>query len=172
MSGPQLSGKRVLVLGAETDVGRAIAETLAGAGASLALVAASNDAQAAFTVQRLARRLGAAAQAIDATNEAAVRVMTRQVAKALGGLDAVVFCADRSQPVERPTALAVRFAGKELARSGGTFIAVDVEPWEQPAPEMWPGFIFISFPLQEMPQEQAVAWVLHAVAGRRGGTPA
>src|SRR3990170_9005516 len=103
---------RALVLGAETPVGRAIAAALAEAGARLALVASTTDAETAFAVQRLARRTGAAlSQAIDATNEMAVRVMARQVSKALGGLDVVVFCADRSRPVQIPVALAVRFAG-------------------------------------------------------------
>ncbi len=161
-----LRGKRVLLLGAETETGGAIASALAEAGASLALVATTTDADAAFAVQRLARRLAAVAQAIDATNEMAVRVMVRQVSKVLGGLDAVVFCADRSHPVERPAALAVRFAGKELARSRGVFVAVNVEPWEKPAAEMRPGFHLISFPLATIDAETAVAWALHAVAGQ------
>ncbi len=76
MSG-HLTGKRVLVLGAETEVGRAVASAVAEAGASVAAVAATNDAEAAFAVQRLARRLASGerkviAQAIDATNEAAL----------------------------------------------------------------------------------------------------
>ena len=166
MNGLDCKGKRVLLLGAETDIGRAIAGALAEAGASLAIVATTNDAGAAFAVQRLARRLGAIVQAIDAGNEMAVRVMVRQLSKALGGLDAVVFCADRSRPFEVPLALAVRFAGKELARSRGTFVAIDVEPGEQPSSEMRPGFVYVSFPLQDMPQEQAIGRALHAVAGR------
>jgi len=92
-----LSGKRVLILGAETEIGRAVTTAVAEAGASVAAVAATSDAEAAFAVQRLARRLSAGgrkviAQAIDATNDAAVRVMVRQVSKELGGLDAVVYC--------------------------------------------------------------------------------
>lgn len=120
-----LSGRRVLLLGAETDVGRAIASALAEAGADLALVAATSDAEAAFAVQRLARRLSAPgrrsiAQAIDATNEAAVRVMTRQVSKELGGLDALVVCAD----VGEKTAAACRFAAREIARRGGGAVVI------------------------------------------------
>jgi len=97
-----LSGKRVLVLGAETEIGRAVVTAVAEAGASVAAVAATSDAEVAFVVQRLARRLSSGrrkviAQAIDATNEAAVRVMVRQVSKELGGLNAVVFCGDRGR---------------------------------------------------------------------------
>ncbi|MEE8369880.1 MAG: SDR family NAD(P)-dependent oxidoreductase, partial [Dehalococcoidia bacterium] len=94
-----LSGKRVLLLGAETTLARTLAISLAEAGADVAVVAGSADAEAAFAAQRLSRRLTALgrrspAQAIDGTNEMAVRVMVRQIGKALGGLDAVVIAAD------------------------------------------------------------------------------
>ncbi|TMC68015.1 MAG: SDR family NAD(P)-dependent oxidoreductase [Chloroflexi bacterium] len=100
----QLDGKRVLVLGAETDMGRAVTTAVAEAGAKVAAVAATSEAEAAFAVQRLARRLSSGgqkviAQAIDATNEAALRVMVRQVSKELGGLDAVVYCKRPLPPV-------------------------------------------------------------------------
>jgi len=115
---------RALVLGAETPAGRALAAALAAAGARIALVAAGADTAAAFEVQRLSRRLGALSQAIDATNEMAVRVMTRQVAKALGGLDALFFCADLGPKTEASLALACRFAAREMARAGGGAIVV------------------------------------------------
>ena len=116
MTTPTLAGKRVLLLGAETELGSEIARALAEAGVSLALVAVSNDPQTAFAVQRLARKLGApVSQAIDATNEMAVRVMVRQVSKELGGLDGVVFCASSDSAF----ALAEKHAKRELVRSGG-----------------------------------------------------
>ncbi|MDO8616736.1 MAG: SDR family oxidoreductase [Dehalococcoidia bacterium] len=162
---PDLASKRVLLLGAETGVGRAIAEALVAGGARLALVATGADAETAFAVQRLGRRLNAPAQAIDGGNEMAVRVMVRQVSKQLGGIDAAVFCADRSAAFQAPLALAVRYAARELARTHGTFVAVDVEPWEQPEGELRLGVTYVSVPLQKMPLEQAVARALHAVAG-------
>jgi NAD(P)-dependent dehydrogenase (short-subunit alcohol dehydrogenase family) len=112
------SNRRVLLLGAETDLGRACAEALAAAGHTLAFVAATTDGDAAFAVKRLATRVGApVSQAIDATNEAAVRVMVRQVSKALGGLDAVVDTTGAS--LEHVESL----AGRELARHGrGKFV--------------------------------------------------
>ncbi len=116
MTTPVLGGKRVLVLGADTEAGQAVATALAEAGASLALVAAANDSPTAFAVQRLARKLSApVSQAIDATNEMAVRVMVRQVSKELGGLDAVVSCADSGSAF----ALTEKHANRELVRSGG-----------------------------------------------------
>lgn len=117
MPSRELSSKRVLLIGAETDLGHAIAAALADAGARLALVGASSDADTAFGVQRLARKLSAeVSQAIDATNEMAVRVMVRQVAKVLGSFEAVIFCADRADETRIALDLAHRYAAKELQR--------------------------------------------------------
>lgn len=115
-----LTGKRVLILGAETEIGRAVTTAVAEAGASVAAVAATPDAEAAFAVQRLARRLSSdarkvIAQAIDATNEAAVRVMVRQVSKELGGLDSVVFNAFWNDSGELAMAMALEGASSRLA---------------------------------------------------------
>jgi NAD(P)-dependent dehydrogenase (short-subunit alcohol dehydrogenase family) len=84
-SGP-LSGKRVLILGAETEAGRSVASAIGAAGADLALAASTPDPQTGFEIKRLARRLDresghVISQAIDAGNEMAVRVTVRQVAK-------------------------------------------------------------------------------------------
>jgi NADP-dependent 3-hydroxy acid dehydrogenase YdfG len=110
------------LLGAETELGRAIAAALAEAGARVALVGATNDAEAAFSVQRLARKVGAeVSQAIDATNEAAVRVMVRQVSKALGGLDGVVlapFASNSSRQSFEKSGQRFLASMKELSRQG------------------------------------------------------
>jgi hypothetical protein len=134
---PDLTGKRVLLVGAETDLGAEIARALADASASLALIAASNDPQTAFAVQRLARKLGApVSQAIDATNEMAVRVMVRQVSKELGGLQAIVYYEPPRDlllvPVTDPVAIEkairerktpafplLKYGGRELDKQGG-----------------------------------------------------
>jgi len=133
---------RALVLGAETPAGRAVASALADTGAQLALVASTGDAETAFDVQRLARRAGAAlSQAIDATNEMAVRVMIRQVSKALGGLDAVIFCADLGERTPAAVDIAMAYSNREFdRRGGGTFIAA--VPQDTPAgiEEAPPGF--------------------------------
>ena len=132
---------RALVLGAETPAGRAVASALAETGAQLALVASTGDAETAFAVQRLASRLHALSQAIDATNEMAVRVMVRQVSKALGGLDAVVFCADLGERTPAAVEIAMAYSNREFERrGGGTFIAA--VPQDTPAgiDEAPPGF--------------------------------
>jgi NAD(P)-dependent dehydrogenase (short-subunit alcohol dehydrogenase family) len=106
----------VIVLGAETALGRECAEELAEAGVTLALVASAVDADAAFAVQRLARRLGAAmSQAIDGSNLAALRIMVRQVGKTLGGLDAVV----DATGVSETQVVAEPLARREMDRTGG-----------------------------------------------------
>ena len=128
MARAQLSGMRALVLGAETAAGRVLATALATAGARTAIVAASGDPEVAFAVQRLSRRIGASSQAIDATNEMAVRVMTRQLSKTLGGLDLLAFCADLGAGTAASLALAARFAAREMSRSGdGTILVATPE---------------------------------------------
>ena len=111
---PRLDGKRVLLLGAETNFGRDTADALHLAGAALALVSSVSAAESAFAVQRLARRRGAISQAIDATNEAAVRVMARQLGKELGGIDAAVSCVTDPRARE----FFERHARREMKRTG------------------------------------------------------
>jgi NAD(P)-dependent dehydrogenase (short-subunit alcohol dehydrogenase family) len=122
---PKLDDRRVLLLGAETDLGAATATALANAGARLALVSGSRDADAAFAVQRLARRLNATSQAIDATNEAAVRVMVRQVSKEMGGVEVAISCV--SDAIARE--LFERHARREMKRTGdGVYVDATVTP--------------------------------------------
>jgi NAD(P)-dependent dehydrogenase (short-subunit alcohol dehydrogenase family) len=129
---PDLSGRHVLVLGAETEIGRAVTTAVAEAGASVVAVAATSEAEAAFGVQRLARRLSSGgrkviAQAIDATNEAAVRVMVRQVSKELGGLDAVVANSDELSSLAYD--FITVYGAKAIERGGGgSFIILKAQP--------------------------------------------
>ena len=124
MAQAQLGKKRAIILGAETAAGRVLAAALTAAGAHTAIVAATADATVAFQVQRLSRRIGAASQAIDATNEMAVRVMIRQLSKKLGGLDLLLFCADLGDGTADALALASRFAAREITRTGEGAIAI------------------------------------------------
>jgi NAD(P)-dependent dehydrogenase (short-subunit alcohol dehydrogenase family) len=122
---PSLQDKRILVLGAETDLGRATADALHLAGAALAVVSSTADSESAFAVQRLGRRIGALAQAIDAANEAAVRVMVRQLGKDLGGIDAAVSCVTE----DRARELFERHARREMKRTGaGVYVDATTTP--------------------------------------------
>ena len=166
---PDLKDKRVLLLGAETELGRAIAGALAESGARLALVGATNDAETSFAVQRLGRKQAAeVSQAIDATNDMAVRVMVRQVSKALGGLDAVVFAVLPDMSRERGEAalgIALRFAGRELSRTQGNFIIVwhpklGVPAIPIPDGQWWIGLL----DLEDFSTESAAAGVIDHLA--------
>jgi enoyl-[acyl-carrier-protein] reductase (NADH) len=114
---PDLTGRRILLAGAESDLAPALAQALTESGARLALVSLSSDADAAYAVHRLARKVSAdLSQAIDGTNDAAVRVMVRQITKALDGLDAVI-------AFEEGASLR-GYAEKELAKHHGRFLVV------------------------------------------------
>jgi len=178
---PDLSGKRVLILGAETEIGRAVTTAVAEAGADVAAVAATSEAEAAFAVQRLARRLSSGerkviAQAIDATNEAAVRVMVRQVSKELGGLDTVIDCTRVNDPGpvappggSRPHGLILRFGGKELFQSvGGRFVEVKSAAWDKVSFEVRhgnPPWTIHRVSFQDEPPQAVAQDVVRAIAG-------
>jgi NAD(P)-dependent dehydrogenase (short-subunit alcohol dehydrogenase family) len=94
-----LSGKRALVVGAASSVGRAIALALSEAGADVTVTSASLKASEALAVKRLARQIAVTgprreSQALDASLGTAVQVMVRQVVKDMGGLDILVTAPD------------------------------------------------------------------------------
>ena len=94
-----LSGKRALVVGAATGVGRAIALALAEAGADLALASVTTEGDEVMALRktvRQVREMGRTAleQAIDASSGQGTQVMVRQVAKELGGIDVLVNAPD------------------------------------------------------------------------------
>jgi NAD(P)-dependent dehydrogenase (short-subunit alcohol dehydrogenase family) len=94
-----LSGKRALVFGAGSSVGRAIALALSEAGADVTVTSTTSAVGEVLAVKRLAQRIAAAGprrepQALDASLGGAVRVMVRQVVKDMGGLDILVTAPD------------------------------------------------------------------------------
>ena len=94
-----LSGKRALVMGAASSVGRAIALALSEAGADVTVASATADADEALAIKRLAGQIAATGprrepQALDASLGTAVQVMVRQVVKDVGGLDILVTAPD------------------------------------------------------------------------------
>ncbi len=79
-----LTGRRALVTGGGVGIGRAIALTLARAGADVALTYRSHDgSDAAAEIEALGRRSGAFA--LDATDQAQVDTVVTAAATALGG---------------------------------------------------------------------------------------
>lgn len=84
-----LSGKRALVTGGATGIGRGAALALAEAGADVAITYHSHDGDAvADEIRALGRRSDAIA--LDATNSAEVDQAVEQTASALGGIDILV----------------------------------------------------------------------------------
>lgn len=94
-----LSGRRALVMGAASTVGRAIALALNEAGADVTVTSTTPDAAEALAVKRLAQEIATTgvrreAQALDASLGTAVQVMVRQVVKDVGGVDILVTAPD------------------------------------------------------------------------------
>ena len=82
-----LNERRVLITGASSGIGAAIADAVVGAGGTVALMARSADA-----IDELANRLGerAVGAPADVTDAEGVAAAIERAADAMGGLDAVV----------------------------------------------------------------------------------
>jgi NAD(P)-dependent dehydrogenase (short-subunit alcohol dehydrogenase family) len=108
--GLELSGRKVVVLGANDPVAAAVARAFAQAGADVAVTSTSGDPEEAFALRPLRRAIEASGrQAIadiaDLGNGASVQIAVRQIAKQLGRLDVVVITssAPAEKAVERMT---------------------------------------------------------------------
>ena len=93
----RLAGRRILITGAASGMGRAAAQRFAAEGAALGLLDISEAGLAA-----VARVLGAQYAALDIANLGQVEPAVERLARALGGLDGVVNAAGilRTAPVE------------------------------------------------------------------------
>lgn len=91
----RLTGRRVLVTGASSGIGAAVAGAVADAGGSVGLLARSRD-----RLERVAGPLGdrAVVAPADVTDAAAAREAVTTVADRLGGLDGVVAAAGLARP--------------------------------------------------------------------------
>src|SRR3954468_2096709 len=87
MPAPRLTGKRVLITGASSGVGRAAAALFAAEGARTALVARSGEAMRAFVAEH---RIDAVVISADLGDREQARRAVREAVAALGGLDVVV----------------------------------------------------------------------------------
>lgn len=118
-----LPGRRAIVFGADTDFGRALAVGLRDAGASVGLTSSATEGQALFALKRAAA--GGPAEAADLVNPTSVRVATKKLYKALGGLECAALVRDAAA-LERDSAAAtepLRIAAKEIGRSTAKRIA-------------------------------------------------
>ncbi len=88
-----LAGKRILITGASSGLGRAMALEAARQGARLALCGRSPEKLALVTAAIGPEGSGIFSRAFDVTDEAAVRDFGRAAAETLGGLDVLINCA-------------------------------------------------------------------------------
>lgn len=112
-----LDGRRILITGAASGIGRCTAELFAARGARLALL----DLNAA-ALKDAARKLSAEAVSADVSDEDAVRGAVAAAAQALGGLDGVVNAAGipGNSPLSDTTL--GEWARVMAVNAGGTFL--------------------------------------------------
>lgn len=82
-----LKGRNAIVLGGTRGIGRAIAATLAGEGANVAVCARNADQIAAAVAELKASGVNAAGGAVDVTDGAALKSWIENAAKELGSVD-------------------------------------------------------------------------------------
>lgn len=85
-----LTGRRALITGANRGIGRVIAEVLADEGCALALCARNRDSLEAARAELAGKGVSVFADAVDVTDNDAVRRFVAESSDALGGLDIVV----------------------------------------------------------------------------------
>jgi NAD(P)-dependent dehydrogenase (short-subunit alcohol dehydrogenase family) len=84
-NGTRLAGRRIVVTGAGSGIGKAVAELFVAQGAKLALLDLNIEAAAP-----IAQRCGGIALTVDVSDEESVAVAIAAAAAALGGIDGVV----------------------------------------------------------------------------------
>jgi NAD(P)-dependent dehydrogenase (short-subunit alcohol dehydrogenase family) len=96
-TGGKMAGRRVIVTGAASGIGKAIAELFHAEGASLALIDLNGEALAGVAMQ-----LDATAIPLDLADTAAIPGAIAHAAQAMGGIDGIVNCAAYSKggPIE------------------------------------------------------------------------
>ena len=126
----RLGGRRILITGAASGMGKTTAELFVSEGAQVALV----DANAA-ALEAVAREIGCPGFRADVTDASSVKVAVEQSAKAMGGIDGVVNAAGifgftplaDSTPEQWQRILAVNLMGPVLVSQAAL-------PWLQAAP--------------------------------------
>ena len=82
-----LKGRNAIVLGGTRGIGRAIAATLAGEGANVAVCARNADQVAATVAELKASGIRATGSPVDVTDGTALKSWVEGAAKELGGID-------------------------------------------------------------------------------------
>jgi NAD(P)-dependent dehydrogenase (short-subunit alcohol dehydrogenase family) len=121
----RLQGRRIVVTGAASGIGRAIAQLFAAEGAALALF----DRDAAGLALTAAQTGGHVCE-VDVASEASVTAAAAQAAQALGGIDGVVNAAGimRTGPIEE-TPMAVWRQVIDVNLTGTFMVSRACLPW-------------------------------------------
>ena len=121
----RLQGRRIVVTGAASGIGRAIAQLFAAEGAALALF----DRDAAGLAATAAQTGGHVCE-VDVASEASVAAAAAQAAQALGGIDGVVNAAGimRTGPIE-DTPMAVWRQVIDVNLTGTFMVSRACLPW-------------------------------------------
>lgn len=105
MTGIDLQGKRILVVGGETAQGRTLAAALAERGADVAIASLTASTEAEFAINSAVNELWALdrkglALPIDASDAGALRDAVARAERELGRLDVIVAIADQGIALE------------------------------------------------------------------------
>lgn len=98
ISNTRLAGRRAIVTGGGSGIGRAVAHRLATEGAAVGVIDVRQDAADAVTAAIVAEGGKAFSGLADVGSERAVEAATTELAASLGGLDTVVACAGVAFP--------------------------------------------------------------------------
>ena len=98
ISNTRLAGRRAIVTGGGSGIGRAVAHRLATEGAAVGVIDVRQDATDTVTAAIVAEGGKAFSGLADVGSEQAVEAATTELAASLGGLDTVVACAGVAFP--------------------------------------------------------------------------
>jgi len=135
--GFDLSGKKALVVGCSTPVGRAIALTYAEAGADVAIASATLDGDEVMEAKRIAKEVASAgrssfSQGWDVTLPTNVQVGMRQLVKEWGTPSILVYAADHMLTKEFARTGDAEFAKVQAINLHGAYYAARSFVKEQP----------------------------------------
>jgi NAD(P)-dependent dehydrogenase (short-subunit alcohol dehydrogenase family) len=115
----RLTGRRILITGGGSGIGRETAKLFAGEGAVVAVLDQATD-----NAQAVAREIGGTGVVVDVSNPDSVSAAVSQAAAAMGGLDGVVNAAGIFSPAGLADTDAALFARTLAVNLTGTFLVI------------------------------------------------
>ena len=121
LQGFDLTGRRVIVYGAESPNATAVVESLREAGATVGVTSASTDGTSLFRLKKAAA--GGPTESVDLANGTNIQVATRKLSKELGGLDAAIVAPQMYHAAPIRKTLDADVQRLLMANLGGTYAA-------------------------------------------------